>query len=59
MLFGDYHYITSILHNLKQFNPLLESEHECPACPKGCDRASFKLSLLYTVTEIFLIMISC
>lgn len=38
MLVGDcfceFRYITSILNNLKQFNPLLESEHECPACPK-------------------------
>ncbi|XP_068739812.1 uncharacterized protein [Montipora capricornis] len=32
--FCEFRYITSILNNLKQFNPLLESEHECPACPK-------------------------
>ena len=33
--------MSSMLSNLKHFNPY-ENDHECPACPKVCDKSSFR-----------------
>ena len=32
--------MSSILSNLKQFNPSYENDDEFPACPKVCDKSS-------------------
>ena len=33
--------MSSVLNNLKYFNPRYENDHECPACPKVCVELSF------------------
>ena len=34
--------MSSMSSNLKHFNPSYENDHECPACPKVCDKSSFR-----------------
>ena len=34
--------MSSMSSNLKYFNPSSENDDECPACPKVCDKSSFR-----------------
>ena len=34
--------MSSTLSNLKHLSPSYENDHECPACPKVCDKSSFR-----------------
>ncbi|XP_066023688.1 uncharacterized protein [Pocillopora verrucosa] len=45
--FCEFRYMSSMLSNLKHFNPSYENDHECPACPKE------KGSLFISVDALF------